>query len=309
MALDETTTLSIVELAIYTTLVPFTFYLFFKHGLRSTLGYLYLFAFESLRIVAAILQIAAHSNHHHGGTSTTGSIVSSVGLSPLILALSGFIYEFSSCTHLHHSGHRHPHALQQQVHRSGNSDRDRRLLIVQEVLVHLGAYTGIALAATGASNLAKSTVTPSEIDHARTLLETGIVLILVTWIGQVYMFFRLCQKLDSLGPVSVLLGVACLFVGVRCIYSVVYAFDHSPSVNPLTGKFAIKVTLVFLVQLVAVSALLAVGFLTRNIVIVRENNEVRRRWTLRGREDHGERYLHRPVEIESGPPIPLRSPK
>ncbi|KAL6240832.1 hypothetical protein RBB50_012247 [Rhinocladiella similis] len=319
MALDNTTNLSIAELAIYTVLVPITVYLFFQHGRRSTLGYIYLFAFESLRIVSACLQISAHS--HHKTSSTTGSIIASVGLSPLILAISGFIYELSSYSYTHRQ-------QQQQQQQQQSSDRTRRLLIVREVLVHLGAYTGIALAASGASNLANSNATASDIDHAHTLQETGVTLILITWLGETYMCSRLCMTLGIFSPASVSLSASCLLVGARCIYSVVYAFDHSPSVNPITGSFAIKVILVFLVQLVAVVALLIVGFVTRDIA--RDHGVMRswRRGGRRGRGGHGghggqgrgrggggdsEGYmLRRPVEIDRGTAetiIPLRSPK
>ncbi|KIW10876.1 hypothetical protein PV08_10175 [Exophiala spinifera] len=321
MAVDDSTALSIAELAIYTVLVPMTFYLFFRHGIRSTLGYMYLFAFETLRLVSAGLQISAHSQHKT--SSATGSIIASVGLSPLILALSGFIYELSSYSYYYYD------ADADAAPERGNAyHRHRRLLIVQEVLVHLGAYTGIALAASGASKLAKSsfyssstssssssssvttTTSASDIEHAHTLQETGTILILVTWIGQVYLCARLCVTRGVLTPVSVSLGVACIFVGVRCVYGVVYAFDHSRSspVNPVTGSFAVKVTLVVLVQLVVVVALLVVGFLTRDIA---RDHGVKRRWWRRG--GRGGWYTTTssggPVEIDRGSAIPLRSPK
>jgi hypothetical protein len=55
------------------------------------------------------------------------------------------------------------------------------------------------------------------------------------------------------------------FTGIRAIYSVVYAFDTSPAVNPITGVFAVKFVLVFLVQLLAVLFLAVGGIVTRNI--------------------------------------------
>jgi hypothetical protein len=280
MALDNTTSLSAAELAIYLILIPLTAWLFFKHGRRASLAYIYLIIFETLRLVAAGLQIHAHSQHT---TSKTGAIIDSVGLSPLLLAFSGFLYELGSYYYSPPS-------------RSSNN----RFIVLEEVLVHVGAYTGIALAAVGGSNLTKSNPTQSNIDQAHTLQETGVVLLLLTWIVLVYMCFRLCRALGQRQQPGVvvailLLATACIFVGVRSVYSVVYAFDHSPSVNPITGGFAIKLVLVFLVQLIAVVALLAVGFLTRNIAA---ESGTRRTGTYATPED-----------VEGGTAVPLRSPK
>ncbi|KAK5454289.1 hypothetical protein LTS15_006289 [Exophiala xenobiotica] len=279
MGLDNTTSLSAAELAIYLILIPLTVWLFFKHGRRASLAYIYLIIFETLRLVAAGLQIHAHSQHT---TSKTGAIIDSVGLSPLLLAFSGFLYELSS------------------YYYSPPGRSSNRFIVLEEVLVHVGAYTGIALAALGASNLTKSNPTQSNIDQAHTLQETGVVLLLLTWIVLVYMCFRLCRALGQrLQPGAVLpillLAIACIFVGVRSVYSVVYAFDHSTSVNPITGGFAIKLVLVFLVQLIAVVALLSVGYFTRNIA------------TEYGTRRTG--TYARPEDVEGGTAIPLRSPK
>ncbi|KAI1608955.1 hypothetical protein EDD37DRAFT_612258 [Exophiala viscosa] len=242
MPLDKTTDLSIAELAIYITLIPPTAWLFFKHGRRAFLAYIYLLIFQSLRIVAAGLQINAHNEHK---TSTTGSILDAVGLSPLLLAFSGFLYELGRY-------YAPPTQTPRRMH-------------FEEILIHFGASTGIALAAVGGSNLTKSNATPSSISSAHHLQEGGSVLLLLTWAGIAYLCVRLCRNMGGFGGLIVLLLVAGLCIGIRAVYSVVYAFDHSASVNPITGKFAIKLILVFMVQLLAVMALLATGFLTRYI--------------------------------------------
>jgi hypothetical protein len=55
------------------------------------------------------------------------------------------------------------------------------------------------------------------------------------------------------------------FTAVRATYGIVYSFDHSSTVNPVTGVFAVKLVLIFLVQLLAVFALVIGGIMTRNI--------------------------------------------
>ena len=55
------------------------------------------------------------------------------------------------------------------------------------------------------------------------------------------------------------------FVIVRAIYSVVYAFDSSPGLNPIGGPFAVKIVMIFLVQLLAALLVVYRGIVTRNI--------------------------------------------
>jgi hypothetical protein len=61
------------------------------------------------------------------------------------------------------------------------------------------------------------------------------------------------------------------FTATRAVYSVVYSFDPSPSVNPITGVFAVKLVLIFLVQLLATLCLVVGGAMTRNIRIEDES--------------------------------------
>ena len=90
MALSNTTILWIVELALYLILAPATLYLSFRHGKHGALGFFYLQVFAVLRIVSDIIFIAQRNDTTY---SESAAIVSSVGLSPLILALAGFIHE------------------------------------------------------------------------------------------------------------------------------------------------------------------------------------------------------------------------
>jgi hypothetical protein len=63
-------------------------YVVFKHGLRhgAILGWMYLFIFFTLRIISSAMQL-------HDPTSTAASLVSSIGLSPLLLSAIGILHE------------------------------------------------------------------------------------------------------------------------------------------------------------------------------------------------------------------------
>jgi len=271
MALDSTTSLSAAELAIYLVALPPTIWLLFKHGRRAFLAYLYLTIFETLRIVAGALQISAHNEHKF---SASGAILDSVGLSPLLLASAGFLHELK--------GYR------------TTTTSEKQLVFIEVAVIHFGAMTGVALAAVGASNLTKAGATEADINSAHRLQEIGSVILLITWAVLGYLSFQLYRSLGATEKFGNLMVAAYPFVGIRAVYSVVYAFDHSPAVNPITGGFAIKFILIFLVQLITVMLLLSVGFLTRDIV----SQHGLRKW--------GPPRSSRDVEFSA---IPLNSPK
>ena len=76
--------LSTVEIFVYAALAVPVMYLLVKHGRHGLLGWLYLFAFCSLRVIGGVLD--------RKGSSAAG-IVANIGLSPLILAASGILHE------------------------------------------------------------------------------------------------------------------------------------------------------------------------------------------------------------------------
>ena len=80
-----TNPLPTAELAIYAVLSVPVLFLLFRHGVVGLLGWLYLFAFCSLRIVGGAMSLKAGSS--------SSSIISNVGLSPLLLAASGLLHE------------------------------------------------------------------------------------------------------------------------------------------------------------------------------------------------------------------------
>lgn len=63
-------------------------YNIFKHGFRhaAVLGWGYFFIFLSLRIISSALQLGSSD-------STTASLVTSIGLSPLLLSMLGLLHE------------------------------------------------------------------------------------------------------------------------------------------------------------------------------------------------------------------------
>jgi hypothetical protein len=77
--------LAIAELIIYIILLPVAFYILVRHGKPGYTGWGFFLLFCTLRIVSSGLGI--------NDTSTTSGIVNSVGISALLLAISGIIHE------------------------------------------------------------------------------------------------------------------------------------------------------------------------------------------------------------------------
>jgi hypothetical protein len=77
--------LSIAELAIYIILSIPVLYILVKHLWQGLTGWLFLFFFCTLRLIGGALSM--------NSDSTSGEIISSVGLSPLLLATSGILHE------------------------------------------------------------------------------------------------------------------------------------------------------------------------------------------------------------------------
>jgi hypothetical protein len=96
MAVDNVTRLAYAELVIYILLLPLFALLLSRHLRTWLLGWAFLVAFGGLRIASSALQIAKSRAAAEGKpTDDTAEIVNSVGVSALLLAISGIIHEAS----------------------------------------------------------------------------------------------------------------------------------------------------------------------------------------------------------------------
>lgn len=81
-----TDSLSAATCAIYVILAFPVLYLLFKHGRNGFLGWLFLFVFCGLRIISGGLGVKSSD-------SAAASIISNIGLSPLLLTTAGILHE------------------------------------------------------------------------------------------------------------------------------------------------------------------------------------------------------------------------
>ncbi|KAL7619937.1 hypothetical protein AAE478_010484 [Parahypoxylon ruwenzoriense] len=205
------TGLPVALLVIYITLSFPTLYIAVKHGLKhgAIIGWLFLFAFCTLRIIASALETKDPN-------SASAALIASIGLSPLLIA---------TCDVLHEA----------RVYIIPKSSRplDARFLGFYHVLIS----TAIALAAAGASKLDKTGLTPKDMYRRQTLVRAGMVLLLLGWVA-LLSFAPLAlfqasphesKRLTTHTGGKQLLLAATLslpFIGIRVLERLVYFFTN-----------------------------------------------------------------------------------
>ena len=140
--------------------------------------------------------------------------------------------------------------------------------------LHLIVTIGIALSAYGGAHLSQPESAKNNHAKDNTLRKIGSLLLFLTAMLLIAYAFNTYRRLKAV-PRSLLnhnairlmysAMLALPFTAIRATYGIVYSFDYSPKVNPVTGVFAVKLVLIFLVQLLAVFALVIGGIMTRNI--------------------------------------------
>ena len=82
--------LNTAQLAIYSALSLPVIYILIRHGRPGLMGWFYLLAFCSLRVVGGGMSLSSDKS---GTPSTTATTISSIGLSPLLIGISGILHE------------------------------------------------------------------------------------------------------------------------------------------------------------------------------------------------------------------------
>jgi hypothetical protein len=92
MTLQDQGKLAIAELIFYIPAAAIALFTCFKHGFGRSLGFFYLILLGVIRIVGSSITLYVESASHPSETLiTTGVVLASVGLSPLLNALVAFI--------------------------------------------------------------------------------------------------------------------------------------------------------------------------------------------------------------------------
>ena len=264
MTLSSASKLYIVELVTYAILGPLTIYLLYRHGKHGLLGYFYLSTYCVLRIVTDIINLLPSNRDPTPGNVTLGpAVLSAVGLSPLLLGLSGFLHE----AHVYLL-----HATAQSYHQE---KRTKRWLWFIQLQVHTVCWAGMALIIAGSVKLAGSSnaLTTSERNSALTLRKVGMVLLLLLLASlAVYAVFltTLSRRAASVprGFTPLLGGLltSIPFLAIRDVFAAVSVFDpNNNNLNSVTGALWVKVIFIVLAPMIAVLLWCLGGWMSRNI--------------------------------------------
>ncbi|KAK4867306.1 hypothetical protein LT330_000816 [Penicillium expansum] len=242
----------IAQLVLYAPLTLPTLYLLFRHGHHGLLAWFYLLAFFVLRVTGAAMGL---NDPHNVGAQ----IISSIGLSPLLLSIDGVLHEA------------------------------KRTEWTFMALIHVLVATGVAMVGVGAGGLLGDTPKPSDLSN----IKVGMVLLEVAWgvlalwglwtlwngtgrgrksagnrsapagltaregwlTEEWYMLTQRCLETQLL--TGTLLALA--LVEISVVYMLVAEFTQRADLNPTTGSLAVRVVLGFFPELLAAIVLVFAG--------------------------------------------------
>lgn len=227
--LDTAGQLAAAQIALYALLILPSIYTVWKHSWQGLLGWGFLVAFCSLRLIGSALQV---SNEKNGTTSETTQIIGGVGLSPLVLAFIGLLHEVN-------------HYLR------GSKSFLLRWPI--SVGLHLVVLAALALVVVG-------------VKDGKSIGKVGYILFVIVWIAIIALTavsWRQVHTSVEAKHVLIAVTVTLPLLGVRILYSCIASFDSK--INAYSGPIAYRIVLSVLMELLIVIILAAFGVMTRRI--------------------------------------------
>ena len=145
-----------------------------------------------------------------------------------------------------------------------SASASRKLSSLVYIFLHIIVMGGLALVAAGASGLLSSNPKQSDLIlwKAGSLVLLLVLIVLILYAASLFRGLRNSHEEQVAKPLLNAVVWALPFIGVRALYSVIYAFTQSKVLSPLTGSTAVKVVLVFLPGLLTTLLLLIGGHLS-----------------------------------------------
>ena len=210
MTLTDQGRLAIVEILFYVLALPFALYVCFKHGFGRSLGFFYLVLLAVIRIAGNGITIYSESaSDPSTGLVTTGIILASVGLSPLLNALVALIK------------------------RVNEGMQNRRLPAIVFRVLELVNIVAVVLVAYGGSKANTPSNTQDSKNTGVDMEKAGIIVFIITFLVTAVTAIITFMSIRSAIPGDrrlVYFAVASLpFLFIRLIYSAVVIFENNKS--------------------------------------------------------------------------------
>lgn len=91
MTLSTREAIAVAELVVYIPAFALALLVFIRQGFTRQLGFLYLVIFTAIRIAGAAVEILSQQNPTNPSDAEWAGILSTIGLSPLLLASTGLL--------------------------------------------------------------------------------------------------------------------------------------------------------------------------------------------------------------------------
>ncbi|KAH8429772.1 uncharacterized protein LDX57_007444 [Aspergillus melleus] len=227
--------LAILQLIAYLPSFFVAAFLVFRHGIRTSSGFIFLVIFTIVRVVGAACELAT-INNPSTGIYTAAAICSSIGLSPLLMTCSGLL--------------------------------SRVNLSMSSPAIHprgFGLYrivTIVALALTIAGLTSDMSVEGMEHPNAR--VKVGMILYVVCWVGLCVLLAILYLRRSSIGKgedrALLAVAISAPLLLVRIIYAMLIFFLANSTFNALDGNNTASLLMSVLEEIGVVIVCLAIGF-------------------------------------------------
>lgn len=239
------------SLIIYIILINPAIYSLFHHGRKGILGWYLLAVFCALRIAGAALQMHIDAT---GSKSMGAAIVSSIGLSPLLLATESILHEARTAR---------------------DPAFNHRLELIKILNFHGIVVAGLVLVMIGVMNEMKM-----DVPVPNTMMKVGVILLASAW------FFLVIWALHSLkqpqqdrmavpafdDATLLIWGIitALPFIGCRALYALLSTFVQSASFR---DSQAVKAAMSTAPEIVTVIVLVYMGVKTKDMSKLRKMNK------------------------------------
>ncbi|CAI7593945.1 unnamed protein product [Penicillium manginii] len=234
---------SILQLIAYLPSFFVSSFLVYRHGIRSSGGFIFLVIFTLVRIVGACCELATIHNPSTG-IYIAAAICSSIGLSPLLMACSGML--------------------------SRANQSMARPILHRLTFTAFRVTTIVALALT-VSGITWN-MTPEALKTPNTEVKVGMILYFVSWVllcvGLAVLFLRRSKIAEGENRNLLAVAVCVPFLLIRTIYALLLWFVANNTFNALDGNTTVQLVMSVLEEMVIVFVCLGIGFTLH----VREKN-------------------------------------
>ncbi|PSR80517.1 hypothetical protein BD289DRAFT_62782 [Coniella lustricola] len=238
--------LAIVDLILYAVLLPPAIFITWKHGKTGMICWPIFVSYFGLRFASDIYQIV---NRNEPLQYNQVAIMTNAGsLACLSLLIIGLVYEANMILPL-----------------TVKSWTEKIILGV----THLANTGGIGVATYGGAPSPTGGVVNENLNQIGNCLMLFVMFAICWWMWPTWRRISSLPSHPNHGAALALLycaGIAMPFHLVRLAYNTTYAFNRIPSLDPVTGSFATRLILMFLMQAGVSVAAIWGGWKSRNVV-------------------------------------------